>query len=205
MAFSAFILVALAVVALQLLLRHDDDRQMATRLRDRDPHVMGDLYRRYGRVVYSIVFRVVRNTGTAEDLTQETFLRVWTRGASCDPDRGSLGPWIVTIARNRAIDHVRMAESRIAESPLDIGRLELPAAFCDLDANALSLDRVQRLRKAFSRLNENQREAIELAYYEGLSQTEMAERMQQPLGTVKTWVRSELKIMREELQEAATA
>jgi len=87
---------------------------------------------------------------------------------------------------------------------LDLDRLEHPGQFCDFDNRALSLDRARMLKEAFEKLTPNQKTVIELAYYEGLSQTEMADRMQQPLGTIKTWVRSALKVLREQLTEAAT-
>ena len=88
---------------------------------------------------------------------------------------------------------------------LELDRLENPALFSDFEDSALSMDRTRRLKSAFEKLSPNQRMVIELAYFEGLSQTEMAERMKQPLGTVKTWVRSALKALREELSGVAIA
>jgi RNA polymerase sigma-70 factor (ECF subfamily) len=201
-----WVLGALAFVLLQVSLRTKDEAPLARRLRDRDPHVMGDLYDRFGRVVYAVIFRIVRNGATAEDLVQETFLRVWSRGQSFDAERGALGPWILTVARNRAIDHLRSTEGRLSAGALELDRLESPALFSGLEESALSLDRARRLKGAFEKLTPTQKTVIEMAYYEGLSQTEMAERMKQPLGTVKTWVRTALKTLRHELtEEAATA
>lgn len=196
----------LAFGILQVRLRFKDDSDLARRLKNRDPHAMADLYGRFGRVAYSLIFRVVRDAAAAEDLVQETFLRVWNRIQSFDQERGALGPWILTVARNRAIDYLRSADGRMSAGALELDRVEHPASFSDLDDSALALDRARRLKSAFEKLNPNQREVIELAYYEGLSQSEMAERMKQPLGTVKTWVRTALKALREELAEtAATA
>jgi RNA polymerase sigma-70 factor (ECF subfamily) len=192
-----------AVMILQIALRLKEDGDLARRLKSRDAKVMADLYDRYARLVYSLILRIVRNSAAAEDLTQETFLRVWNRSHAFDAERGSLGPWIVTIARNRAIDYVRSADGRMASRSLDLANLEHPGLFCDFDRSALSIDRARRLKDAFEKLTPNQKTVIELAYYEGLSQTEMAERMQQPLGTVKTWVRAALKTLREQLSEAA--
>src|SRR2546429_157712 len=197
---------ALAYAFLQISLRVKDEANLARRLRERDPHVMSDLYNRFGRVTYSVIFRVVRDTATAEDLVQETFLRVWNRGPSFDAERGALGPWILTVARNRAIDHLRSNEGRMSAGALELDRLETPGNFSRFDDRALTLDRARRLKSAFEKLTPTQKTVIEMAYYEGLSQTEMAERMKQPLGTVKTWVRTALKTLRHELtQEAATA
>ena len=190
---------------LQVLLRFKDDADLARRLKAREPHAMSDLYDRYGRIAFSLIYRIVRNTGAAEDLVQETFLRVWNRAHSFDQQRGSLGPWILTVARNRAIDYLRSIDGRMSAGAMELDRLENPALFSDFEDSALSMDRTRRLKSAFEKLSPNQRMVIELAYFEGLSQTEMAERMKQPLGTVKTWVRSALKALREELTGVAIA
>jgi RNA polymerase sigma-70 factor, ECF subfamily len=195
----------LAFAILQATLRFKDDSDLARRLRARDAHVMPKLYDRYGRAVYSLIYRVVRDAGVAEDLVQETFLRVWNRAHSFDAERGALGPWILTVARNRAIDHLRSAEGRMAAGALELDRIENPALFSSFEDSALTIDRARRLKDAFTKLTPAQREVIELAYYEGLSQTEMAIRLKQPLGTVKTWVRTALKVLREQLSEAAIA
>ena len=197
-----WLVIALAVRA---AMDGKNDADLGRRLRDHDPKAMSDLYDRYGRLVYSLIFRVVRNAASAEDLTQETFLRIWNRAHAFDAERGCLGPWIVTIARNRAIDHIRSAESRYAAHTVELAQVEHPANFANFEDGALTLDRGRRLKDAFEKLTPNQKTVIELAYYEGLSQTEMAERMQQPLGTVKTWVRAALKAMRDRLAAAAVA
>ena len=195
----------LVFLAVRMALTTKNEADLARRLRARDPKAMGELYDRYGRLVYSLIFRVVRNTAAAEDLTQETFLRIWNRAQAFDADRGSLGAWIVTVARNRAIDHVRSADGRHAARTVDLVHAEHPANFAGFEDGALTLDRARRLKDAFEKLTPSQKTVIELAYYEGLSQTEMAERMQQPLGTVKTWVRAALKTLRDQLAEAAVA
>ena len=194
-----------AYAILQVAVRFKDDSDLARRLRARDPHVMAALYDRYGRAAYSVIYRVVRDAATAEDLLQETFLRVWNRAQSFDQDRGALGPWILTVARNRAIDHLRSSDGRMASSSIELDRIENPRLFSEFEDSALSLDRARRLKDALVKLTPSQREVIELAYYEGLSQTEMAARLKQPLGTVKTWVRTALKVLREQLSGQAVA
>ena len=195
--------VSLFLALLQVALRLKDDSGLAGRLKARDASAMGELYDRYGRMVYSLILRIVRNSGAAEDLVQETFLRVWNRIQAFDQERGALGPWVLTVARNRAIDYLRSTDGKMSAGVLELDRLEHPAQFCDFEDRALSLDRARRLKDAFEKLTPNQKTVVELAYYEGLSQTEMAERLQQPLGTVKTWIRSALKVLREQLTEAA--
>ena len=193
------------IQAVQMALGAKNEADLARRLRDRDPKAMSELYDRYGRLIYSLIFRIVRNTTAAEDLTQETFLRIWNRAQAFDAERGSLGAWIVTVARNRAIDHIRSADSRHSARTVELAQAEHPGNFAKFDDGALSLDRSRRLKDAFEKLTPSQKTVIELAYYEGLSQTEMAERMQQPLGTVKTWVRAALKTLRDQLAEAVVA
>ncbi len=182
-----------------------EDPDLARRLKNRDPNAMSELYDRYGRITYALIFRVVRNEAVAEDLVQETFIRVWNRVHGFDHEKGALGPWVLAVARNRAIDYLRSVDGRMAQSAFELEKLEQPALFCDLENSIMNMDRVRALRGAFQKLTANQRLVLELAYYEGLSQTEMAERLKQPLGTVKTWVRTALKCLREELDEAAVA
>ncbi len=195
----------LALGILQVFLRLADDPSLVRRLKAHEPKAMNDLYDRYGRVAYSLIYRIVRNSSTAEDLVQETFLRVWNRVQSFDAERGALGAWVLTVARNRAIDYLRSVDGRMEASAIQLDHLERPGIFAKLDATALAIDRVRRLKSAFEKLTPAQRQVIELAYYEGMSQTEMAERLKQPLGTVKTWTRSALKVLRDELAEVAIA
>jgi RNA polymerase sigma-70 factor (ECF subfamily) len=195
----------LALGVLQVFLRLAEDPSLARRLKAHEPKAMNDLYDRYGRVAYSVIYRIVRNSSTAEDLVQETFLRIWNRMQSFDAERGALGAWVLTVARNRAIDYLRSMDGRMEASAIELDHLERPGLFAKLDATALAIDRVRRLKSAFEKLTPAQRQVIELAYYEGMSQTEMAERLKQPLGTVKTWTRSALKVLRDELAEVAIA
>ena len=181
-----------------------DDGDLAARLKRREPAAMSELYDRYGKLAYSLIYRIVRDVGVAEDLVQETFLRVWNRAQGFDAERGALGPWLLAVARNRAIDYVRSAGGKMAKGALELEYAERPALFINFEADVLSQDRARRVRGALEKLNENQRHVIELAYFEGLSQSEMAARMGQPLGTVKTWVRTALKNLREDLGEKAS-
>jgi RNA polymerase sigma-70 factor (ECF subfamily) len=194
-----FLLPLLAAV----LLKEDPD--LARRLKNRDPQAMAELYDRYGRITFALIFRVVRNEAVAEDLVQETFLRVWNRVHAFDHEKGALGPWVLAVARNRAIDYLRSVEGRMTQSVFELEKLEQPGFFVNMENSILNMDRVQALRGAVEKLTPNQRLVLELAYYEGLTQTEMAERLKQPLGTVKTWVRTALKLLRDELGEAAVA
>jgi RNA polymerase sigma-70 factor (ECF subfamily) len=176
----------------------DDDSGLVARMQRRDPLALAELYDRYGRITYSLILRVVRDSGIAEDLVQETFLRVWNRVHGFDAQKGSIGPWLLAVARNRAIDYLRSAGGRERNS-LEYEESDHPALYCDMEKDILASDKARRVKSAIDRLSPNQRQVIELAYFEGLSQTEMAERMGQPLGTVKTWVRTALKNLRDDL------
>jgi len=176
----------------------EDDTSLVARMQRRDPNALAELYDRYGRVTFSLIVRIVRDAGTAEDLVQETFLRVWNRVHGFDAQKGSIGPWLLAVARNRAIDYLRSAGGR-ERNAVEFEETDHPALYCDMERELLSSDKVRRVKTAVEKLSPNHRQVIELAYFEGLSQTEMAERMGQPLGTVKTWVRAALKILRDEL------
>jgi len=182
----------------------EDDTNLVTRMQRRDPNALAELYDRYGRVTFSLIVRIVRDAGTAEDLVQETFLRVWNRVHGFDAQKGSIGPWLLAVARNRAIDYLRSAGGR-ERNAVEYEETDHPALYCDMERDLLSSDRVRRVKTAVEKLSPNHRQVIELAYFEGLSQTEMAERMGQPLGTVKTWVRAALKTLRDELGAVVTA
>ena len=183
----------------------DSDPDLAERLKRREPQAMGDLYDRYGRLAYSVILRMVRDPHLAEDLVQETFLRVWNRVQAFDSQRGALGPWLLAVARNRAIDYLRSVDGRMARSSFELVEMENPSLFANLESQVVLSGQASRIREAMSKLNASQRSVIELAYFEGLSQTEIAEKMGQPLGTIKTWARTALKNLREHLGVAAVA
>ena len=180
------------------------DRELVERLQGREPQALAELYDRYGRLVYSLILRVVRDTGIAEDLVQETFLRVWNRVQAFDAGKGSIAAWLLAVARNRAIDYLRSAMGR-ERGALEFEETDHPSLYTDMEQDILNSDKTRRVKAAMEKLSANQRQVIELAYFEGLSQTEMAERMGQPLGTVKTWVRAALKNLRDELGEVVPA
>jgi RNA polymerase sigma-70 factor (ECF subfamily) len=190
--------VILAALLLAIDVR-ESDRELAQRLQRRETQAMADLYDRFGRLAYSVILAVVRDPAIAEDLLQETFLRIWNRAAGFDAERGALGPWLLTVARNRAIDHVRSAGARNMKNTLELEEREHRSQEIGAELDLQNQDRAKIIRAALQKLSDNQRRVIELAYYEGLSQTEMSERLGEPLGTIKTWVRGALKKLKEEL------
>jgi RNA polymerase sigma-70 factor (ECF subfamily) len=173
-----------------------DDHEIAARLKQRDANAMAELYDKYSGLLYSVILRSVANQATAEDLVQETFLRIWNRIHTFDVERGRLEGWIVTIARNRAIDYLRSLRSQPGESTTTLEDLEHSGLFVTKETEADRLTRRKAVGAALGSLNEEQREVLELTHFQGLTQTEIAERLHKPLGTVKSLVRSALKVLR---------
>jgi RNA polymerase sigma-70 factor, ECF subfamily len=170
------------------------------RMAEGDREAFKELYDRHARQVYPFILRIVRDPSDAADVLQEVFWEAWQSAASYDPGRGTPEAWIYMRARTRAIDRVRAIRRRgeTFVAPVDEG-LAKAAGDPGGDAAERAEDR-DLLRGAFSRLSDVQREALELAYYGGLTQTEIAERLKQPLGTVKTRIRLGLERLREVLR-----
>lgn len=188
------------------------DVELAKRLRRRETDAMTTLYDRFGRLAYSVILSIVRDGATAEDLVQETFLRVWNRIQGFEPGRDALGPWLLAMARNRAIEHVRSSSSRINTSPAPVRHgswepdvREQPGLFADAECAVLGTDHARTIRAAVEKLSDRQRQLIEFAYYEGLSQPEMAERLGESPDTVRTELRAALKLLRGELGQEVAA
>ena len=186
---------------LSAILGPAESRKLIERLRARDAAALGELYDHYGGVVYSIILRIARDTATSEDLTQEVFLRVWNRIPSFDGERGSLSTWVLTIARHSAIDFLRSRAGKQGRLSISMETLERPLSGGNAESELQSATDAKKVRAAMERLEPKHRQLLELAYFDGLSQTEMAEKLELPLGTVKTWVRSALRQLRENLQQ----
>jgi RNA polymerase sigma-70 factor (ECF subfamily) len=180
-----------------------EESALIARLQRRDPQALAELYDRYGRTAYSLILRVVRDKASAEDLVQETFLRVWNRVHSVDSAKGAVGPWLLAIARNVAIDYLRSSAGR-ERNAVELDEAGHAPLFGEMEAEILISDQARRARAAMDKLAPNYRTVMELAYFEGLSQSEMSARMGQPLGTIKTWVRAALQCLRDELGAAVS-
>jgi RNA polymerase sigma-70 factor, ECF subfamily len=168
-------------------------RRMATGDRD----AFSRFYDRHAPVVYPLIMRIVRDPADAADVLQEVFWETWRAAGTYDPARGTPEAWIVTRARARAIDRVRAVRRRgeTFVASLDEATAAAPPATGGDTADRMA-DR-DAVTSALERLPAAQREAIELAYYGGLTQTEIADRLKQPLGTVKTRIRLALTRLRE--------
>jgi RNA polymerase sigma-70 factor (ECF subfamily) len=175
-------------------LAHLSDEAVVALVARSEDTALAELYDRYGRAAFGLAVRVLRDEALAEDAVQEAFLAVWRGAARFVPERGTASAWLMTVVHRRAVDLVRREERRRAE-PLaasdELGR-EPSAA----DAVWLRLER-ERVQSALRRLPDAQREALELAYYGGFTQSELAERLGEPLGTVKSRTFAALASLRE--------
>jgi RNA polymerase sigma factor (sigma-70 family) len=168
-----------------------------------DEVALAELYDRVGRMAYGLAFRVLRDDRLAEDAVQDAFLTVWRTAAGYSAERAKATTWILTLVHRRAVDLVRREQRRRAD-PLDDaeGREEAASASAE-EAAWLHFER-ERVQAALRLLPDTQREAIELAYYGGFTQSELAERLGEPLGTIKSRMFAGLARLRELLDDTAT-
>ena len=164
-------------------LAHLSDEAIVALTARGDEVAFGELYDRYGRVAYGLALRVLRDQALAEDAVQEAFLAIWRGASRFIPERAKASTWIMTLVHRRAVDVVRREERRRAE-PLDDLEPAGRGASAE-DVAWLRLER-ERVQAALRQLPDQQREAIELAYYGGFTQSELADRLGQPLGTIKS-------------------
>ena len=181
-------------------LAHLSDEALVALVARGDDTAVAELYDRVGRIAYGLAYRVLRDARLAEDAVQEAFLVVWRTAASFSADRAKASTWILTLVHRRAVDLVRREERRRTESYDETGGYEHGSDPSAEDAAWLHFDRA-RVQEALKHLPDTQREAIELAYYGGFSQSELAERLGLPLGTIKSRMFAGLSRLRELLNE----
>ncbi len=176
---------------------HMSDAELLRRIAQGDEHALGQLYDRFGATIFALASRIVGQQADAEEVTMEAFAQVWRGAATFDAGRGSVAAWLCVIARTRALDLLRShsRRQRLVENAALEPQMDPPENLSVLDE-----ERRQQVETALAALPPAQREAIELAYYQGLSQSEIADRLQQPLGTIKTRVRSGMQKLREVLR-----
>jgi RNA polymerase sigma-70 factor (ECF subfamily) len=182
------------------MLSPETDRALVARIERRDADALGEIYDRYAARLNGLASRILGDTGEAEEVLQDVFLYVWRAASTFDGTRGSVLAWLMVATRSRAIDRLRTRRSG--------GRLRLttltdapePASKDDLEAGLAGREWETVCRAAIGELPEDQRRALELAYFEGLTQQEIADRTKTPLGTVKTRVRLGLMKLRERIR-----
>jgi RNA polymerase sigma factor (sigma-70 family) len=180
--------------------RRAEDAALLARIRERDERAVAELYARYGGPLYGLAHQVTRSERFAEDVVQEVFVAVWKDASRFDPSRGAVGPWLFSLARHKAIDLVRReANVRKHTAEVDLSFEEAPD---DVDREAWQNMRRDRVRAAVAELPDIQREALELAFFAGLTHVEVAERLGVPLGTAKTRIRTALLRLRDRLGDS---
>jgi RNA polymerase sigma-70 factor (ECF subfamily) len=166
------------------------DLALVTAIRSGNQSAMGALYDRYSSIVYAVALRVLQDTGAAEDVLQEIFMQLWRNPGSFDSSRGNMAAWLAVIARNRAIDSLR--RRRPVDDIEDVVVSVEPDLATETD-RARAMDKV---RSALEQMPAAQRKTLEMAYFEGLTHTEIAQKTGEPLGTIKTRIRSGLLTLR---------
>jgi RNA polymerase sigma-70 factor (ECF subfamily) len=168
----------------------DRDRSALERMVAGDTRALEDLYDRHGDLLYSLVRRILSRVDDAEDVIQEVWLQAWRGARTYDPKRGTVCGWLVSIARSRAIDRLRSEGSR--QRATDAAGSDAPVSAESPAESAVDRERREHVDRAMAQLDPQHREVLQLAYFAGLSQTEISERLGAPLGTVKSWTRQAL-------------
>jgi RNA polymerase sigma-70 factor, ECF subfamily len=171
-------------------IRTPSDTALVSAIRSGDQSAMATLYERYSSIVYSVALRVLADTGTAEDVLQEVFMQLWRNPGAFDSSRGSLGAWLAVITRNRSIDTLR---KRRSETDIDDVIVSVQP---DLASEAERGRALEKVRGVLGSMPTAQRSALEMAFFEGLTHTEIAGKTGEPLGTIKTRIRTGLLTIR---------
>lgn len=178
--------------------RRAEDAALLARIVERDERAVESLYARYSGPLYSLAYQVTGAERFAQEVVQEVFITVWNQAERFDPTRGSLGPWLFSLARHKAIDLVRREQNHRKRAVADVD-MELETAPDDVAHEAWTNVRRERVREAIAGLNDTQRTALELAFFAGLTHVEVADRLGIPLGTAKTRIRTALLKLRDAL------
>lgn len=168
----------------------NDDMRLVARIRAGDQQAMSELYDRYGKVVYAVALRVLQDAGGAEDILQDVFLQLWRNPDAFDASRGSLAAWLAVISRHRSIDRLR---KRRPETDIEDCVIAGGPDLRDESEHKLMIEKV---RGVLAEMSPDQRSVLELAFFQGLTHTEIAKKTGEPLGTVKTRIRSGLQQLR---------
>jgi RNA polymerase sigma-70 factor (ECF subfamily) len=181
--------------AISLQTAQDNDVDLLKAIAARDEAALGRIYDRYRVILFGVLLRILNDRAEAEDVLQEVFLQVWRRASDFDENRGRPFTWLVTLARSRGIDRLRALASR--ERVALAGVKEADEEFSDAASDAVRSEQRGVVNKALAQLPEEQKRPLMLAYFDGLTQSEIAAQLGAPLGTVKTRMRSGMIKLRE--------
>ena len=176
-----------------------DDVALVRRMVDTDETALGALYDQWYGALYSLVLHLLQDPDEAEDVVEETFWQAWRKSSSYEPSKGAVSTWLLTIGRRRALDRLRARKRHREDSANTSAFDDLPSTEPDPFEDAATRERREQVREALRGLPREQREVLELGYFNGLSQSEIAEATGQPLGTVKTRMRLAMQKLRDPL------
>ena len=179
------------------------DAALVRRLLRKDVRAFEQLYDRHCRIVYGLVLRILQQASTAEEVVQDVFLQLWRNASQYQEGRGPFVPWLLTLARNRALDTLRLKSERQRRREDQTEQLPSIAQMPEYEKALDERRRAEVVRTLIGSLSAPQKKAIEMAYFEGLSHTEIAAALHEPLGTVKSWIRNGLLRLKEGLQGAS--
>lgn len=177
------------------------DHAALERMAHGDHEALAELYDRHGRLVFSLALRILRDQSDAEDIVQDVFSQAWRQAARYESSRGNPVAWLLNLTRSRAIDRLRGRRAR-PDTAADPSSLDLPDLSQPVDEQIVRSHQAAQIRAAVDELSVLQRVAIELAFYEGLTHVEIADRLELPLGTVKTRIRQGLLKLKDRLAGA---
>jgi RNA polymerase sigma-70 factor (ECF subfamily) len=177
-----------------------DDGQLMQLIRQKDPAALEMLYDRYEGMIYSFAYRIVKDSMAAEEVIQELFMRIWKNAEHYDSSKGKLPTWMFAVTRNIAIDHLRKTNSRMPQQPTASEELQEIRDTGTMTEDMVELLMIgEQVREALLELSRDQQQVVDLIYYQGLTQQEVAIRVAIPLGTVKSRVRLAMKQLQKRL------
>jgi RNA polymerase sigma-70 factor (ECF subfamily) len=197
------LLLALFSVIINRTERAEADKDLLRRIAGGDESALSDLYDQYGQLLFTFAMRTLRSLSDAEEILQEVFLQVWNKANLYQNEKGTVYTWLVTMTRNKSIDRLRSKGYKKHDHHVDINTVTLVAESAALNplANAVLQDEQKLVGAVLRQLNKEQQQVLALAYYDGYTQSEIAEKLGIPIGTVKSRMRKGLMNLRSLLQE----
>jgi len=179
----------------------DQDVELLQRIARQDRTAFAEFYDRHATLMFSVAAKILNNTGEAEDVLQETFVQVWEKAARFDPKLGKASSWVATLTRNKAIDRIRASQRRSRLAEQAGAEFAIVGEVDDTTNEAIhDHDKAKLIQSAIVELPAEQRHAIELAYFSGLTQDEISKKLSEPLGTIKARIRRGLLKLRDRLE-----